>query len=70
MSRAKPEAVENRRAIIDRRGIADALAALPPKARNRHGQAAAILRGALEQGRAEIATTRSSASPMTSRRMV
>jgi [protein-PII] uridylyltransferase len=55
MSRAKPEAVENRRAIIDRRGIADALAALPPKARDRHGQAAAILRGALEQGRAEIA---------------
>ena len=48
------EHVENRRAIIDRRGIADALTAVPA-GRDRHGFAVKILRGALEQGRAEIA---------------
>ena len=52
MSQAKLEAVENRRAIVDRRGIADSLAALA-KGRNRQGFAVKILRGALEQGRAE-----------------
>ena len=48
------ESVPDRRAIIDRRGIADALAALP-KSKDRNGFAAKILRSALEQGRAEVA---------------
>jgi [protein-PII] uridylyltransferase len=50
----KLEGVENRRSIIDRRGIADRLAALR-KNRDRQGHAVKLLRGALEQGRAEIA---------------
>jgi [protein-PII] uridylyltransferase len=54
MTRAKLEGVEDPRAIIDRRGIADALAATP-QGRDRNGYAVKILRGALEQGRAEIA---------------
>lgn len=45
---------ENPRAIIDRRAIADALAALQAGP-NRNGFAATLLRGALEQGRAEVA---------------
>ena len=45
--------VDNPRAVIDRRGLADALAALPDGA-DRNGHAANILRNALEQGRAEI----------------
>ena len=54
MSRALFEAVDKPRAIIDRRGIADALAAIP-KGKDRNGYAAKILHGALEQGRAEVA---------------
>ncbi len=54
MSRVLFEAVEKPRAIIDRRGIADALAAVP-KGKDRDGYAAKILHGALEQGRAEVA---------------
>ena len=54
MTRNLHESVPDRRAIIDRRGIADALAALP-KGKDRNGFAAKILRGALEQGRAEVA---------------
>lgn len=50
----KFDSVDNRRAIIDRRGIADGLAALPGGP-DRAGYAVKILRGALEQGRAEIA---------------
>jgi [protein-PII] uridylyltransferase len=46
--------VEHQRSIIDRRAIADRLAALPPGKKSK-GEAAAILRGALEFGRAEIA---------------
>jgi len=46
--------VDHQRSIIDRRAIADRLAALPSGKRS-HGEAAAILRGALEYGRAEIA---------------
>jgi [protein-PII] uridylyltransferase len=46
--------VEHQRAIIDRRAIADRLGALPPGKKSK-GEAAAILRGALEYGRAEIA---------------
>ena len=54
MTSSKFENVPDRRAIIDRRGIADALAAIP-KGKDRNGYAAKILRGALEQGRAEVA---------------
>ena len=54
MSRALFETVDRPRAIIDRRGIADALAALPAGP-DRSGFAAKLLRGALEQGRAEVA---------------
>ena len=46
--------VEHQRSIIDRRAIADRLAALPSGKKSK-GEAAAILRGALEYGRAEIA---------------
>ena len=46
--------VENPRSVIDRRGLADDLAALPDGA-DRSAAAAKILSGALEQGRAEIA---------------
>jgi [protein-PII] uridylyltransferase len=45
---------ENPRAIIDRRGIADALASLAPGP-DRNGFAGKLLRGAMEQGRAEVA---------------
>src|SRR5438552_13037547 len=45
--------VENRRAIVDRRAIADRLGGL--RGKKIKGEAAAILRGALEYGRAEIA---------------
>jgi [protein-PII] uridylyltransferase len=54
MTRSRFDNVENRRTLVDRRGIADALAAIP-SGRDRHGYAIKILRGALEQGRAEIA---------------
>jgi [protein-PII] uridylyltransferase len=54
MTSSKFENVPDRRAIIDRRGIADALSALP-EGEDRNGFAAKILRGALEQGRAEVA---------------
>jgi [protein-PII] uridylyltransferase len=46
--------VVNRRAIVDRRAVADRLADLRP-GKKLHGEATAILRGALEYGRAEIA---------------
>jgi [protein-PII] uridylyltransferase len=46
--------VENRRAIVDRRAIADRLNALRP-GKKLAGEAAVILRGTLETGRAEIA---------------
>ena len=46
--------VDNRREIIDRRAIADRLAALKA-GKKRAADAAAILRGALDNGRAEIA---------------
>ena len=46
--------VENRRAIIDRRAIADRLNGLRP-GKKMAGEAAATLRGALEYGRAEVA---------------
>jgi [protein-PII] uridylyltransferase len=46
--------VENRRAIIDRRAIADRLHGLPA-GKMPLNEAASILRGALEDGRAEIA---------------
>jgi [protein-PII] uridylyltransferase len=46
--------VEHQRSIIDRRAIADRLGALP-SGKKSNGEAAAILRGALECGRAEIA---------------
>jgi len=48
------EQVDNRRAIIDRRATADALAAVPA-GRDRNGFAVKVLREALEQGRSEIA---------------
>jgi [protein-PII] uridylyltransferase len=54
MNRPKFESVENRRAIIDRRSLADALAAAPA-GKNHNGYALKLLRSALEQGRAEIA---------------
>jgi [protein-PII] uridylyltransferase len=54
VSRALFESLENPRAIVDRRGIADALASLVPGP-DRNGFAAKLLRGALEQGRAEVA---------------
>ncbi len=54
MSRALFESVDRPRAIIDRRGIADALAALPAGP-DRKGFAAKLLCEALEQGRAEVA---------------
>ena len=54
MTSSRFENVPDRRAIIDRRGIADALSALP-EGKDRNGFAAKILRGALEQGRAEVA---------------
>src|SRR4051812_33948540 len=46
--------VENRRAIIDRRALADRIGGLRAS-KKLTGEAAAILRGALEYGRAEIA---------------
>jgi len=46
--------VENRREIIDRRAIADRLSMLR-SGKKLAGEAAAILRGSLEYGRAEIA---------------
>jgi [protein-PII] uridylyltransferase len=46
--------VENRRAIVDRRAIADRLNALRP-GKKLAGEAAAILRDTLDSGRAEIA---------------
>src|SRR4051795_3946398 len=46
--------VENRRAIIDRRALADRIGGLRAS-KKLNGDAAAILRGALEYGRAEIA---------------
>ncbi|MFM9829631.1 MAG: [protein-PII] uridylyltransferase [Sphingomonas sp.] len=50
------ETVPNRRAIIDRRALADALAALPgDDAAAMRGAAIAVLKPALEAGRAEIA---------------
>ncbi len=55
------ESVADKRAIIDRRGLADALAALPAGP-DRNGFAAKLLRGALDQGRAEVAR-RLSADP-------
>ncbi|HEU0283741.1 MAG TPA: [protein-PII] uridylyltransferase [Sphingomicrobium sp.] len=61
MTSSKFENVPDRRAIVDRRGIADALAALPAGP-DRNGFAAKLLRGALEQGRAEVAR-RLSADP-------
>jgi [protein-PII] uridylyltransferase len=54
VTRSLHESVPDRRAIIDRRGIADALAALP-SGPDRNGFAAKLLRGALEQGRAAVA---------------
>jgi [protein-PII] uridylyltransferase len=54
VSRALFESVDRPRAIIDRRGIADALAALPAGP-DRKGFAAKLLCEALEQGRAEVA---------------
>jgi [protein-PII] uridylyltransferase len=54
MTSSKFDNVPDRRAIVDRRGIADALAAIPAGP-DRNGFAAKILRGALEQGRAEVA---------------
>ena len=54
MNRDPSGLIENPRTIIDRRGIADALAALPAGP-DRSGYALKILRGALEQGRAEVA---------------
>jgi len=54
VSRALFESVDRPRAIIDRRGIADALAALPAGP-DRNGFAAKLLCEALEQGRAEVA---------------
>ena len=54
MSRALFESVDRPRAIIDRRGIADALAALPAGP-DRKGFAAKLLCEALELGRAEVA---------------
>jgi [protein-PII] uridylyltransferase len=46
--------VENRRAIIDRRALADRIGGLRAS-KKLNGEAAAILRGGLEYGRAEIA---------------
>jgi [protein-PII] uridylyltransferase len=54
VSRALFESLEKPRAIIDRRGVADALAAIPA-GKDRNGFALKILRGALEQGRTEVA---------------
>jgi [protein-PII] uridylyltransferase len=54
VTRSLHESVPDRRAIIDRRGIADALAALVVGP-DRNGFAAKLLRGALEQGRAAVA---------------
>src|SRR5690349_13224394 len=45
--------IDSRRAIIDRRSVADRLAALK-SGKKLSGEAGAILRGALEHGRAEI----------------
>ncbi|WP_414901011.1 [protein-PII] uridylyltransferase [Sphingomonas flavalba] len=53
---ARIDTLPNRRAIVDRRAIADALAALDGDNTARlRAQAVAILRGALDAGRAEIA---------------
>ena len=49
-----PIEVENPRAILDRRAVADRLSALRD-GKSLNAEAAAILRGALEYGRAEIA---------------
>ena len=46
--------IDNRRAIIDRRAIADRLSSLPSGKRVA-GEAVAVLRGSLEYGRSEIA---------------
>jgi len=52
------EALTNRRAIIDRRAVADSLSEIDPGCTDRaalRGHATRILKAALEQGRAEIA---------------
>ena len=54
MSRALFDSVEHKRTIIDRRSIADGLAAIKP-GKDRTGYAVKLLRSALEQGRAEVA---------------
>ncbi len=54
MSRALFDSVENKRTIIDRRSIADGLAAIE-RGRDRNAFAVKLLRSALEQGRAEVA---------------
>jgi [protein-PII] uridylyltransferase len=54
MTSSKFDNVPDRRAIVDRRGIGDALAAIPPRS-DRNRLAAKILRGALDLGRAEVA---------------
>jgi [protein-PII] uridylyltransferase len=54
MSRALFDSVENKRAIIDRRSIADGLAGIDA-GRDRNGFAVKLLRSALEHGRAEVA---------------
>jgi len=46
--------IDNQRAIVDRRAVADRLVALKP-GKGLKGEAASILRGALEYGRAEVA---------------
>ena len=61
MSRALFETVDNRRAIIDRRSVSDALRELPSGSKGR-GRAAKLLEKALSEGRAEIAR-RLSAEP-------
>jgi len=61
MTSSKFETVADRRSIIDRRGLADALTAIPPDS-NRNEAAGKVLRSALDHGRAEIAR-RLSAEP-------
>jgi [protein-PII] uridylyltransferase len=54
VSRALFDSVEHKRTIIDRRSIADGLAAIQ-SGKDRTGYAVKLLRSALEQGRAEVA---------------
>ena len=49
------DSVPNRRAIVDRRALADAIAALQGAGPELRRQVVAVLKGALEAGRAEIA---------------